>query len=98
MSHPQAEAGNILLNTMLPDDYALLEPHFRRIELPVRLQLHEARCKASTVYFPKDGVVSIVAVTLDGSQCEVGLFGREGMSETTTVMGTDHSLMKLMFR
>ena len=91
MSHPQSETGNILLNTMVPADYALLEPHFRRIDLPVRLQLHEAKRKIDKVYFPEDGIVSIVAVTLDGKQCEVGLFGREGMSETATVMGTDHS-------
>ncbi len=30
-------------------------------------------------------------MTLDGKHCEVGPFGREGMSETATVMGTDHS-------
>ena len=91
MSFPQSDTGNILLNTMAPDDYALLEPHFQRIDLPVRLQLHEARRKIEKVYFPEDGIVSIVAATLDGKQCEVGLFGREGMSETATVMGTDHS-------
>ncbi|MGI4880029.1 MAG: Crp/Fnr family transcriptional regulator [Janthinobacterium lividum] len=91
MSCPQADTGNILLNTMAPSDYAMLEPHFQRIALPVRLQLHEAKRKIDKVYFPEDGIVSIVAVTLDGDQCEVGLFGREGMSETATVMGTDHS-------
>ncbi len=91
MRYAQTEVGNILLNTMAAPDYALLEPHFQRIALPVRLQLHEAGCKIEKIYFPEDGIVSIVAVTLDGKQCEVGLFGREGMSETATVMGTDHS-------
>lgn len=91
MSFPQAKAANILLSTMAPTDYALLEPHFQRIALPVRLQLHAAARKIDKVYFPEDGIVSIVAVTLDGKPCEVGLFGREGMSETATVMGTDHS-------
>ncbi|MGI4878228.1 MAG: Crp/Fnr family transcriptional regulator [Janthinobacterium lividum] len=91
MSYPQSETGNILLNTMATEDYALLEPSLRRIELPVRLQLHEAKRKIDAVYFPEDGIVSIVAVTLDGKHCEVGLFGREGMSETATVLGTDHS-------
>ena len=76
---------------MAPSDYALLAPHFHRIELPLRLQLHAAGRKIEQVYFPEDGIVSIVAVALDGKPCEVGLFGREGMSETATVMGTDHS-------
>ena len=91
MSCLQSGTGNILLNTMAADDYALLQPGLQRIELPVRRQLHEAKRKIDTVYFPEDGIVSIVAVTLEGKHCEVGLFGREGMSETATVMGTDHS-------
>ena len=88
---PQHSVGNILLNTMLPEDYALLEPILQRIDLPVRLRLHEAKQRIDTVYFPEDGIVSIVAIALDGKSCEVGFFGREGMSETATVMGTDHS-------
>ncbi|MDP9057493.1 MAG: Crp/Fnr family transcriptional regulator [Pseudomonadota bacterium] len=91
MSLAQSNIGNILLHTMAPGDFRRLESHLQRIDLPVRLQLHEAGCKIEHVYFPEDGIVSIVAVTLDGKQCEVGLFGREGMSETATVMGTDHS-------
>jgi CRP-like cAMP-binding protein len=91
MTISQSTIGNILLSTMSEDDYALIEAHLFRIVLPVRLQLHEAAQKIEHVYFPESGIVSIVAVTLDGKQCEVGLFGREGMSETATVMGTDHS-------
>jgi len=91
MSLAQSNIGNILLHTMESADFGELERHLRRIELPVRLRLHEAGHKIAHVYFPEDGIISIVAVTLDGNQCEVGLFGREGMSETATVMGTDHS-------
>lgn len=91
MTDPQTKIGNILLHTMAASDYRLLELDLERIELPVRLQLHEAGRKIDHVYFPEDGIVSIVAVTLDGKHCEIGLFGREGMSETATVMGTDHS-------
>ena len=91
MTNAQSGIGNILLHTMPADDYLLLEPDLKRIDLPVRLQLHEAGRHIDYVYFPEDGIISIVAVTLDGKQCEVGLFGREGMSETATVMGTDLS-------
>ncbi len=87
----QLTTGNILLRTMAAADYRLLEPDLERVELPVRLRLHQAGRKIDHVYFPEDGIVSIVAVTLDGKQCEIGLFGSEGMSETATVMGTDHS-------
>jgi CRP-like cAMP-binding protein len=91
MKNTQSEIGNILLHTMSAADFRLLASRLERIDLPVRLQLHAAGRKIDHVYFPEDGIVSIVAVTLDGKQCEVGLFGREGMSETATVLGTDHS-------
>lgn len=87
----QASIGNILLRQMAAEDYALIANHLKRIDFPLRLQLHAAGRKIDHVYFPEDGIVSIVAVTLDGKSCEVGLFGREGMSETATVLGTDHS-------
>jgi CRP-like cAMP-binding protein len=76
---------------MSGDDYAFLEAHFVRIPLPLKLQLHAAGRAIKHVYFPEGGIISIVAVGLDGKSSEVGLFGREGMSETATVLGTDHS-------
>lgn len=91
MALPQTSVRNTLLTTMSAHDYVLLEPHLQRIALPVRFQLHVADEKIEQVYFPEDGIISIVAITLDGDECEVGLFGREGMSETATVLGTDHS-------
>jgi CRP-like cAMP-binding protein len=91
MPMSQSSTRNILLQTMSAQDYARLEPHLTRIALPVRFQLHAAGQAIDHVFFPEDGIVSIVAVTLDGQSCEVGLFGREGMSETATVLGTDHS-------
>lgn len=87
----QSLIGNILLRTMAPTDFALVAPHLTRIDFPVRFQLHAPGRRIDHVFFPEDGIVSIVAVTLDGKSCEVGLFGREGMSETATVLGTDHS-------
>lgn len=56
-AYSQAKAGNILLNTLSPDDYELLEPHFLRIDLPVRFQLHAAKRKIDSVYLPEDGQV-----------------------------------------
>ncbi len=91
MSIVQATTSNGLLRSLAHADYALLEPHLRRIELPVELYLHNAGRRIDKVFFPEGGIISIVAVTLEGRSCEVGLFGREGMSETAAVLGTDHS-------
>lgn len=91
MDMSQTAMCNSLLRGVSTDDFALLAPHLVRIALPVRFQLHEAGKRIEHVYFPEGGIVSIVALTLDGKQCEVGVFGREGMSETATVLSTDHS-------
>ncbi|WP_226895853.1 Crp/Fnr family transcriptional regulator [Polymorphobacter sp. PAMC 29334] len=91
MALQQTSVRNTLLATMAASDFSLLEPYLQRIPLPVRMQLHVAGQKIEQVYFPEDGIISIVAITLDGDECEVGVFGREGMSETATVLGTDHS-------
>ncbi len=91
MTVSQGKTANSLLQGMRHADYALLEPHLVRMALPRGLQLHAAGSRIDKVYFPEDGIVSIVAVTLDDKQTEVGIFGREGMSETATVLGTDHS-------
>ena len=91
MDRSPAAIRNVLLRALPADDFALLEPHLTRVAMPVRFQLHQAKHKIEHVYFPEDGIVSIVALMLDGKQCEVGIFGREGMSETATVLGTDYS-------
>jgi CRP-like cAMP-binding protein len=87
----QSSTRNTLLKSMSVNDYVFLEPHLVRIPLPVKLQLHAAGRAIKHVYFPEGGIISIVAVGLDGKSSEVGLFGREGMSETATVLGTDYS-------
>ncbi len=55
MSKLQSKVGNILLHTMAAADYQLLEPDLERIELPVRLQMHEAGRQIDHVYFRKTG-------------------------------------------
>ncbi len=89
MAVAQDATGNLLLRSMAPLDFAMLQPHFIRLPLPRNLALHKAGARIDRVYFPEDGVVSVVAIALDGKSCEVGVFGREGMSETATVLGTD---------
>jgi len=91
MKITQSSMGNLLLQGLSPQDFSLLAPDLTRIPLPVGLQLHIAHRAITRVYFPEDGLVSIVAVTPGGKQVEVGIFGREGMSETATVLGTDNS-------
>lgn len=41
--------------------------------------------------FPEDGIVSVVDDLPQGGQTEIGIFGRDGMSGTSTLLGVDTS-------
>lgn len=76
---------------MTAEDYALLHPHLERVEIPRGAVLAAANKRLAHVYFPEGGVTSIVTVEQGGKRTEVGLFGREGMSGSCLLLGTDRS-------
>ncbi|UAJ12287.1 Crp/Fnr family transcriptional regulator [Glacieibacterium megasporae] len=91
MDFPRAPPGNLLLAAMSNADSALLAPHLHRIALQLRFNLETPGSVIAWVYFPEGGIVSVVATDLDGRKCEVAMFGREGMSGTAVVLGTEIS-------
>jgi CRP-like cAMP-binding protein len=76
---------------MSHSDYTLLEPHLRRQELTVGDPLFNAGEPIESVYFLESGVGSIVAEQEGGEKVEVGLYGSEGMSGCTIVLGVPES-------
>ena len=44
---------------------------------------------APYVWFPSNGIISIVALDQEGSAIEVAIVGREGMTGLPTVLGSD---------
>ncbi len=42
-------------------------------------------------FFPEDCIASVVANTPEGRRIEVGLFGRDGLSGTSVLLGSDRS-------
>ena len=82
---------NLLLNAMAPDDLALLKPWLTRVEVKTEQVLSAANSLIEQVYFLEGGIASIVSVRPESGKTEVGIFGREGMSGTSLVMGVDRS-------
>lgn len=80
---------NILLSILEDADASLLEPHLVRIPLDHRQMLIEADTDIEHLYFLEDGVASIVCIFEDGSEGEVGIIGREGMTGTAALQGTN---------
>ena len=68
------------LLSLLPDDtYELLRPHLSPVVFDYRKSLYEASRPIEHVYFPVDGVASLVITTSDGRSAEVGTIGNEGL-------------------
>lgn len=86
----QSSTPNLLLRSLLPGDYALLEPHLSRAALAREALIYEANRPIEQVHFPEGGVVSIVSADED-EQIEVGIFGLEGMSGSSVVLRAEQS-------
>src|SRR5277367_5424631 len=70
---------NRLLTLLSDDDYARLRPHLAPVMFDYKKSLYEASRPISQVYFPIDGVASLVITSADGSSAEVGTIGSEGL-------------------
>jgi CRP-like cAMP-binding protein len=84
------KSPNRILSRLSASDFALVAPHLKRIDLPLRKQLETHKKPIDQVYFPESGFASMVA---DGAHrtIEIGLIGREGMTGLAVVMGTDRA-------
>jgi CRP-like cAMP-binding protein len=78
---------NRLLSLLSDDEYERLRPHLSQVDLEYRKILYEASRPIEQVYFPVDGVASLVLTTVDGGSAEVGTIGSEGMVGLPVVLG-----------
>ncbi|HYK80448.1 MAG TPA: Crp/Fnr family transcriptional regulator [Micropepsaceae bacterium] len=79
---------NLLLSALTPPDYGLLEPHLTKIEFALRQTFEEENKPIEYIYFPENGIVSIVAKSRH-EQAEAAIVGREGMTGIPVVLGND---------
>jgi CRP-like cAMP-binding protein len=75
---PTRKRTNRLLSLLSDDDYERLRPHLSEVAFDYKKSLYEASRPIEQVYFPVDGVASLVITTIDGSSAEVGTIGSEG--------------------
>ncbi|WP_348626232.1 Crp/Fnr family transcriptional regulator [Mesorhizobium sp. WSM3626] len=88
---PQSTFRNHVLNTLTPEDFALLRPSMHHVELAIKARLEIAYQPIEHVYFPETGIASVVAAMTGGRQSEVGLIGYDGMTGIAVVLGQDRS-------
>lgn len=82
---------NHLLNSLTPEDFALLRDRLEPVDLPFRFKVEIPDRPISHAYFPADGIVSVVAAGARDQTIEVGIIGREGMTGIAVLLGTTRS-------
>src|SRR5271170_1601810 len=85
--------NRILLATS-DNEYRVIRPDLKYIDLPHHLSLHEPTQKIEFVYFPNRGMVSQVVVTKDGRTVEVGVVGKEGYAGAGLAAGLSRSSVR----
>jgi CRP-like cAMP-binding protein len=87
----QSAVRNRVLATLPPRDYEVLRALLEPVSLPLRTYLVEPDKPIEHIYFMEQGIASVVALTPSQRRIEVGLIGREGMSGTPLLLGTDRT-------
>ncbi|MGB3723070.1 MAG: Crp/Fnr family transcriptional regulator [Pacificimonas sp.] len=87
----RTDVRNFLLELASDEAFAALASHLEPLEASHGLNLFESDRPLDWVYFLDDGIGSLVSVSPEGHRAEIGLFGRDGFSPTSLVMGSDLS-------
>jgi CRP-like cAMP-binding protein len=78
---------NLILAALPPASYQRLLPDLELVEMPLGHSVYESGGKLQYVYFPIEGIVSLLYVTQNGSSAELAVVGREGMIGVSLFMG-----------
>ena len=83
--------GNKLLEALSPSDFEMLAPHLMPVVLRLKQELEQPNKRIVSVYFPDNGIVSVVALHPDHTRVEIGVIGGEGVSSTAVLLGNESS-------
>ena len=86
-SRPLPPIQNQLLAALPWKVYKRLLPHLESVSLPFMEVLYERGEPITHVYFPNDGLISLLIVMEDGKSKEVALIGNEGMLGIAVALG-----------
>lgn len=87
VSKDSGRSENQLLAALPAQEYERLVPHLEKVALNNHQVLYEPFEPIDFVYFPVQGVVSLLYTMEDGSTVEVGIVGAEGMVGIPVILG-----------
>jgi CRP-like cAMP-binding protein len=92
---PTPSIANRLLAALAPEDLDALSAQFEPVPLPHKQTLSNSGAPIEHVYFPQEGMVSLVQ-PLPGGMIEVGMIGNEGFVGVPVLLGADTSPLEAM--
>jgi CRP-like cAMP-binding protein len=87
---------NKLLASLPRTDFDALSPHLTAISLAQGDIVYELGAEVDYVYFPHNGMFSLLAVMRDGKAIETATVGREGVIGAMAGLGLYKSLVRVM--
>ncbi|MBE9045320.1 Crp/Fnr family transcriptional regulator [Pleurocapsales cyanobacterium LEGE 10410] len=79
--------NNLILAALSSQEYQRLIDNLEPVSIALHEILIEAGSEIESLYFPTQGIVSLVSTMKDGSTTEVGLIGKEGMVGISQFLG-----------
>lgn len=80
---------NQLLSALPPKEFERLWPNLEFVSLAFQQILYEANQPVEYVYFPNNGIISLVTITEDGGTVEAATVGNEGMVGISILLGVE---------
>jgi CRP-like cAMP-binding protein len=90
--------SNRLLGALAREDLDRLRPHLNPFPLPHKRILVSPNTPVDHVYFPQEGMVSLVQPLENGAMIEVGMIGNEGLVGMPVLLGADTSPLEAMIQ
>jgi len=84
-----ARSPNGFLSALAEDDFELIRPHLRTVDLVQDFILAETGDKLPRAYFPHRGVISLVVNLARGERVQVAMIGRDSVFGCLTAFGGD---------
>ena len=89
---------NQLLAALPGKEYKRLLPHLEYVRLPFMEVLYESGEPIKHVYFPNDGLISLLVVMEDETPREVGLIGNDGMLGVPVALGMNTTPLRALIQ
>ena len=93
---PREPIKNHLLAALSRQEYQRLQPDLEPVALVFGTILYEPGDVVQDVYFPNQGIISLLSTVEERSTLEVGMVGSEGMAGITVFLGARTSLNRAL--